>query len=58
MPPGLLDSQYEALEPPQADERPIVVSVAPHPREIVENIVRKLGLDAGSVHGAAGAAPS
>jgi carbohydrate kinase (thermoresistant glucokinase family) len=58
MPPGLLDSQYEALETPQADERPIVVSVAPHPREIVENIVRKLGLDSGTVHGAAGAAPS
>ena len=58
MPPGLLDSQFEALEPPQADERPIVVSVAPHPREIVENIVQKLGLAGGTVHGAAGAAPS
>ena len=45
MPPQLLDSQFEALEPPQADERPIVVSIAPHPREIVETIVRKLGLD-------------
>lgn len=48
MPPGLLDSQFEALEPPQADERPIVVSVAPHPREIVETIVQKLGLDGGT----------
>ena len=45
MPPGLLDSQFEALEPPQADERPIVVSVAPHPREIVEKIVQKLGIE-------------
>src|SRR5579863_4281000 len=45
MPPDLLDSQFRALEPPQADERPIVVSVAPHPREIVETIVEKLGLD-------------
>ena len=45
MPPGLLDSQFNALEPPQADERPIVVSVAPHPREIVETIVEKLGID-------------
>ena len=44
MPPRLLDSQFEALEPPQADERPITVSVAPHPRDIVEAIVRKLGL--------------
>ncbi len=42
MPPDLLDSQFEALEPPQADERPIVVSVVPHPREIVETIVQKL----------------
>jgi gluconokinase len=42
MPPSLLDSQYAALEEPQADERPIVVSIVPHPREIVENIVREL----------------
>ena len=55
MPPDLLDSQFEALEPPRADERPIVVSVAPHPREIVENIVRKLGLDRGALHDAADA---
>jgi gluconokinase len=45
MPPELLDSQFKALEEPAADERPIVVSVAPHPREIVETIVRKLGID-------------
>jgi len=45
MPPGLLDSQFETLEPPTADERPIVVSIVPHPREIVEIIVRKLGID-------------
>ncbi len=45
MPPDLLDSQFQALEPPRADEHPIVVSVAPHPREIVETIVQKLGLD-------------
>jgi gluconokinase len=44
MPPELLDSQFKALEPPTADERPIVVSIAPHPREIVEEIVRKLGI--------------
>jgi gluconokinase len=42
MPPTLLDSQFEALEEPKADERPIVVSIVPHPREIVETIVRKL----------------
>lgn len=58
MPPGLLDSQFETLEVPQADERPIVVSIAPHPREIVENIVQKLGLAGGTVDGASGAARS
>ena len=45
MPPDLLDSQFKALEPPTPDERPIVVSIVPHPREIVETIVRKLGID-------------
>jgi gluconokinase len=46
MPPSLLDSQFAALEEPQPDERPIVVSIAPHPREIVEEIVKRLGEDA------------
>jgi len=27
-------------KPPLPDERPIVVSIVPHPREIVEEIVR------------------
>ncbi len=45
MPPELLDSQFKALEEPTPDERPIVVSIAPHPREIVETIVKKLGID-------------
>src|ERR1700677_4407008 len=31
MPPELLDSQFKALQEPTADERPIVVSIAPHP---------------------------
>ena len=44
MPPELLDSQFKTLEVPTADERPIVVSIAPHPREIVETIVAKLGI--------------
>jgi gluconokinase len=43
MPPSLLDSQFEALEEPGANERPIVVSIVPHPREIVELIVNQLG---------------
>jgi gluconokinase len=44
MPPALLDSQFAALEEPAADEHPIVVSIAPHPREIVDDIVKKLAL--------------
>src|SRR5262249_53279038 len=46
MPASLLDSQFAALEEPQADEHPIVLSIAPHPREMVEEIVMKLGKDA------------
>jgi gluconokinase len=38
MPPGLLDSQFAALEPPGADENPIVVDVAGTPEQIVEDI--------------------
>jgi gluconokinase len=43
MPPSLLDSQFATLEEPQPDEHPIVVSIIPHPREIVEEIVKRLG---------------
>jgi gluconokinase len=53
MPPKLLDSQFAALEEPKADERPITVSVVPHPREIVETIAGKLNIDE-----AVGAEPS
>ena len=56
MPPSLLDSQFAALEEPLAEERPIVVSIVPHPREIVEAIVQNLGkgaspLSAGDAQG-------
>ncbi len=44
MPASLLDSQFAALEEPTKDERPIVVPIAPHPRDIVDAIVTKLGL--------------
>jgi gluconokinase len=44
MPTTLLDSQFATLQEPQADERPIVVSIVPHPREIVEAIVSELGV--------------
>jgi gluconokinase len=43
MPAALLDSQFATLEEPEAAEHPIVVSIVPHPREIVEEIVKKLG---------------
>jgi gluconokinase len=46
MPPALLDSQFATLEEPGPDERPIVVSVAPHPRQIVDAIVKKLDIAA------------
>jgi carbohydrate kinase (thermoresistant glucokinase family) len=42
MPPDLLDSQFKALEEPGPDEDPIVVSVDPRPREIVEQIRSRL----------------
>lgn len=47
MPTGLLDSQFGALEAPGEDERPITVSIAPHPDEVVENIVAALERETG-----------
>jgi carbohydrate kinase (thermoresistant glucokinase family) len=37
--PGMLDSQFAALEEPSADENVITVSVAKEPEEIVEEII-------------------
>jgi gluconokinase len=54
MPPALLDSQFATLEEPQPDEHPIVVSIGAHPREVVEQIVKRLGKGAAaSVRGSA-----
>jgi gluconate kinase len=44
MPVGLLDSQFRTLEEPGPDERPIVVDIDGTPAEIVEEIIRKLGV--------------
>jgi gluconokinase len=44
MPPGLLDSQFETLEPPGADENPVTVSIDASVKTIVEDIVTRLGL--------------
>ena len=46
MPPGLLDSQFRTLEPPQDDENPITVSIDAAVETIVDDIVRQLGLAA------------
>ncbi|WP_375459050.1 gluconokinase, partial [uncultured Enterovirga sp.] len=42
MPPGLLESQFATLEPPGPEERPITISVEPHPNDVVTNIVAAL----------------
>jgi gluconokinase len=42
MPPGLLDSQFKTLERPQADERPITVSIDAPVESIVSNIVTQI----------------
>jgi len=42
MPVILLDNQLATLEPPEADERPLVIDLAPPPDEIVERIVAAL----------------
>ena len=41
MPPALLDSQFATLEEPGEDEHPIVVSIAPPPDAIVDEVVRQ-----------------
>ena len=43
MPPGLLDSQFKTLEPPESDEHVITAPIAATVETIVENIVRQLG---------------
>ena len=44
MPPGLLHSQFEALEEPGPDEKPVVVPIEPQPREIVAQIMSALNV--------------
>ena len=43
MPPGLLQSQFAALEPPGADERPIIVSIDATPEAIGAAVIEALG---------------
>jgi len=42
MPPGLLRSQFDALEEPGAEEHPIVVKVDATPEEIVARVMEQL----------------
>jgi gluconokinase len=44
MPPGLLASQFKTLEPPQAGERPLTVSIDASVEAIVDDIIRQLNL--------------
>ena len=46
MPPGLLDSQFKTLEPPDATNIAITVSIDAPVEAIVDDIVRQLKLDA------------
>ena len=43
MPTALLHSQFEALEEPRPDEKPIVVSIDARPGDIVARIAAELG---------------
>jgi gluconokinase len=45
MPPGLLDSQFRTLEPPEQSEHPVTVSIDASVETIVEDIVRQLKLN-------------
>jgi gluconokinase len=45
MPPGLLDSQFKTLEPPDTSEDPVTVSIDASVETIVDDIVRQLGLE-------------
>jgi gluconokinase len=47
MPPGLLVSQFKTLEPPDADENPVIVSIDASVGEIVDDTVSQLGLTPG-----------
>jgi gluconokinase len=45
MPPGLLESQFRTLEPPDPSENPVTVSIDDSVETIVDDILRQLGLN-------------
>lgn len=47
MPTALLDSQFAALEPPGPQEQAITVDIGDAPADEVEEIIRRLALEAG-----------
>jgi gluconokinase len=47
MPPALLDSQFEALERPGPEERPITVSIDEHPNDLVDEVTKRLEGESG-----------
>jgi gluconokinase len=57
MPRSLLHSQFDALEEPGANENPIVVSIEPAPREIVEQVLSVLNVASNGVSGGSCADP-
>jgi gluconokinase len=44
MPPGLLESQFKTLEPPEANENPVIVSIDAPVEAIVDDILRQLAI--------------
>jgi gluconokinase len=44
MPPGLLDSQFKTLEPPEASENPVIVSIDAPVDAIVDDVLRQLAI--------------
>jgi gluconokinase len=53
MPPTLLQSQFDQLEEPKADEQPIKADIAPQPEAITAAILRELARRDGSAMGVA-----
>ena len=49
MPTALLDSQFAALEEPDAEERPIIADIALSPERICDQILADLDLPKGSI---------
>jgi gluconokinase len=45
MPPGLLTSQFATLQPPEANEHPVTVSIDAKVETIIDEIIRQLKLE-------------